>query len=164
MYYMPVIILPFGMAYSYYYGFTPLLLPLAFLVISVFTYYVYAKDKSAAESAEWRVPENTLHMYSLFFGWPGAIVAQQRLRHKTRKVSFRIVFWLTVMVNVSAVGWVHTEKGNRFLYGNVVELERFLLKNVSERHASNAINILTGFNRNNVNYIYRSIEPYKQFN
>jgi uncharacterized membrane protein YsdA (DUF1294 family) len=33
-------------------------------------------------------------------GWPGAIVAQQMLRHKTSKVSFRVAFWLTVLVNV----------------------------------------------------------------
>lgn len=150
MYYMPVMMLPFGLAYSYYYGFTPLLLSLAFLVVSVLTYHVYAKDKSAAERTEWRVPENTLHMHSLLFGWPGAIVAQQRLRHKTRKVSFRIVFWLTVILNISAVGWMHTEKGNSFLYKNVVKLESFLLNNISGRYATNAIKFLTGFNRKNV--------------
>jgi len=32
-------------------------------------------------------------------GWPGAIVAQQVLRHKSNKVSFRSAFWVTVMLN-----------------------------------------------------------------
>lgn len=156
MHYVPVFILSFGLAYSYYYGFTPLLLPLVFFVVSIITYFIYAKDKSAAENDEWRVPENTLHIHSVLGGWPGAIVAQQRLRHKTRKVSFRMVFWFTVVVNVTALGWLHTEKGNNFLYSNVVNLESFLLKNVSGRSVSKAIRIITGFNRKNVNYIYKT--------
>ena len=32
-------------------------------------------------------------------GWPGALIAQEKLRHKTRKQSFRIVFGLTVLFN-----------------------------------------------------------------
>lgn len=156
MNYIPIVILPFGLAYSYLYGFTPLLLPLAFFIASVITYFIYAKDKSAAINNEWRIPENTLHLHSVLCGWPGAIVAQQRLRHKTRKVSFRTVFWLTVIVNVTAIVWLHTEKGNNFLYSNVMHLERFLLKNVSDRYVSNAIQFITAFNRKSVNYIHKS--------
>jgi uncharacterized membrane protein YsdA (DUF1294 family) len=62
----------------------------------------YAHDKSAAQANEWRTPEGTLLMLGLLGGWPGAIVAQQMLRHKTSKISFRIAFWLTVLVNVGA--------------------------------------------------------------
>ncbi|WP_147463771.1 DUF1294 domain-containing protein, partial [Pseudomonas amygdali] len=32
-------------------------------------------------------------------GWPGALLAQQVFRHKTRKVSFQIVFWLIVLAH-----------------------------------------------------------------
>lgn len=155
MNYIPVIILPFGLAYSYYYGFTPLFLPLLFVVVSIITYFVYAKDKSAAEMSEWRISENTLHMHSLLFGWPGAIVAQQRLRHKTKKVSFRIVFWLTVIANVSALGWAHTQKGNDIVYANVVKFESMLLNNVTDSNTAKAIRVLTGFNRKSFGYIYK---------
>ena len=154
MNYLAVIVLPFGLAYSYYYGFTPLLLPLLFIVASIMTYFVYAKDKLAAERSEWRIPENTLHIHSLLYGWPGAIVAQQRLRHKTKKVNFRIVFWITVLANVSAIGWVHTQKGNNILYTNVVKFEGVLLNHVADRNTAKAIRAITGFKRKSFGYIY----------
>ncbi len=61
---------------------------------------VYAADKSAAVAGRWRVSESTLLMLGLIGGWPGALVAQQLLRHKSSKASFRAVFWGTVVLNV----------------------------------------------------------------
>src|SRR6185295_7535359 len=66
---------------------------------SIYTYRCYSRDKTAAEKARRRTPERTLHLLSLVGGWPGALIAQVRLRHKTRKISFLIEFWLTVIVN-----------------------------------------------------------------
>jgi uncharacterized membrane protein YsdA (DUF1294 family) len=66
----------------------------------------YAIDKSAAVSGRWRTPEQTLHLFSLAGGWPGALLAQQVLRHKTSKESFIAAFWLTVLLNAAAfVAW-----------------------------------------------------------
>jgi uncharacterized membrane protein YsdA (DUF1294 family) len=83
------------------------------------TYLAYIKDKSAAEKGAWRVPEKTLHLLSLCFGWPGAMVAQERLRHKTKKVSFRIIFWLTVFANIGVVYSFHTTEGAK-LMGRII--------------------------------------------
>jgi len=74
-------------------------------VFSVATFMVYAADKSAARRGAHRVPESTLHVLSLLGGWPGALAAQQVLRHKTRKQPFRFVFWVTVAVNCLALAW-----------------------------------------------------------
>lgn len=71
-----------------------------YLAMSVITFAVYAWDKSAAVRGTWRTPEKTLHMLALGGGWPGALLAQQLLRHKSVKPTFRAVFWLTVIVNV----------------------------------------------------------------
>ena len=71
-----------------------------YLGASVVSFVVYAVDKRAAATSRRRVPENTLHLLELAGGWPGAIVAQQTLRHKTAKRSFRAAFWATVAVNV----------------------------------------------------------------
>ena len=70
-----------------------------YLVASIVCFVVYAVDKSAAGAARRRVPERTLLTLGILGGWPGAIVAQQTLRHKTQKASFRKAFWGTVVVN-----------------------------------------------------------------
>ena len=92
-------------------GKVPPLLFGAYICLSVMTYIAYAADKSAAQDGGRRTPENTLHMLSLAGGWPGALVAQQVHRHKTKKASFRQVFWLTVLVNCSALGWLFSHWG-----------------------------------------------------
>ena len=74
-----------------------------YLGLSFVSYIVYALDKSAARRSAWRIPENTLHILALAGGWPGALLAQSVLRHKTIKRSFRIVFWLTVVLNLAAL-------------------------------------------------------------
>jgi uncharacterized membrane protein YsdA (DUF1294 family)/cold shock CspA family protein len=73
---------------------------------SIITYGIYARDKTAAQNAGWRVPEMTLHLLSLVGGWPSALIAQVLLRHKTRKTSFLIGYWLTVILNCVALGLV----------------------------------------------------------
>ena len=79
---------------------------LTYLGLSLVAFLLYAVDKSAAKSGRRRTPENTLHFFSLAGGWPGALVAQQLLRHKTSKQSFVYAFWLTVLVNVGGfVAW-----------------------------------------------------------
>ena len=79
-----------------------------YLALSILTFVLYAADKRAAQSNRWRTPENTLLIIGLVGGWPGAVVAQQLLRHKTKKLSFRAKFWSTVIINVVAftlVAW-----------------------------------------------------------
>ncbi len=86
-------------------GFSPVVL-LAYVLLSLLAFMAYVFDKSAAVSGRWRTAEKTLHLFSLAGGWPGALVAQQLLRHKTSKRSFIAVFWVTVAINVLAfVAW-----------------------------------------------------------
>ncbi|HYW55875.1 MAG TPA: cold shock and DUF1294 domain-containing protein [Polaromonas sp.] len=71
-----------------------------YVALSAATFVAYAIDKSAAASASWRTPESTLHAMALAGGWPGALLAQQFLRHKSTKQKFRQVFRATVLFNV----------------------------------------------------------------
>lgn len=74
----------------------------AYTAMSLATFIVYALDKRAARRGDWRVAENTLHGLALLCGWPGALLAQELLRHKSVKPAFRRVFWLMAAVNVLA--------------------------------------------------------------
>jgi uncharacterized membrane protein YsdA (DUF1294 family) len=76
----------------------------------------YALDKSAAQAGRWRIAENTLLMLGLIGGWPGAIVAQQLLRHKTSKASFRLAFWATVVLNIAAFLLLVSPQGRALLH------------------------------------------------
>ena len=80
-------------------------------VASLVTYVVYALDKKAARKGAWRIPEVQLHLLALIGGWPGAMAAQQTLRHKSKKASFRFVFWITVILNFAATAWLLSPKG-----------------------------------------------------
>lgn len=47
--------------------------------------------------------------------WPGALIAQRFLRHKTIKLSFQVIFWMTVVLNCSALVWMTTPAGKTLL-------------------------------------------------
>ncbi|EIF44597.1 cold-shock DNA-binding domain-containing protein [gamma proteobacterium BDW918] len=115
IYYYPIILLIAGLLYSYWFGYTPVLVSVAYFVASIASYALYAKDKKAARRGAWRVQENTLHLTALLGGWPGALIAQQRLRHKTQKVSFRVVFAVTFLLNIGLLAWLHTAKASETL-------------------------------------------------
>lgn len=72
----------------------------AYLAMSLSCFVAYAIDKSAARMGNWRTPESTLLLLGLAGGWPGAVLAQQWLRHKTSKTSFQWKFYLTVVLNL----------------------------------------------------------------
>jgi uncharacterized membrane protein YsdA (DUF1294 family)/cold shock CspA family protein len=80
----------------------PRLVAGAYLMLSVVCFILYAADKSAAATGARRTQERTLLAIGLLGGWPGGLVAQQLLRHKSIKSSFRAAFWATVIVNVVA--------------------------------------------------------------
>lgn len=84
----------------------PFLVFWLYVGLSLLTYGAYWWDKAAASKAAQRTPESTLHLLSLIGGWPGALMAQQRLRHKSVKQPFRAVFWLTVALNIAALGYL----------------------------------------------------------
>lgn len=67
------------------------------LVTSVISWFLYRRDKESAQKGAWRIRESTLHLLELAGGWPGAFLAQRKLRHKTAKGSFLLVFWAIVM-------------------------------------------------------------------
>lgn len=77
---------------------------LAYLLASVVCFAAYARDKAAARAGRARTRERTLLLLGLAGGWPGAVLAQQALRHKTRKQPFQGRFRLSVLAHVGVAG------------------------------------------------------------
>lgn len=99
-------------------GFTDQL-PMAVLAgygaMSVIAIIVYGIDKSAATAGRQRTPESTLHLLGLLCGWPGALLAQRVLRHKSRKREFQSAFWGIVIINVAALMLFGSDTGRAWL-------------------------------------------------
>ena len=76
----------------------------AVALMSTVAFAAYGFDKRRARMDGRRVPEKTLHLMALLGGWPGALMGQRVFRHKTQKISFRIVFWLCVALHLAIVG------------------------------------------------------------
>src|SRR5437870_5866348 len=75
-------------------------------VMSLVCFIAYGLDKRQAANGGRRVSERTLHLMAFLGGWPGALLGQRQFRHKTQKVTFRIVFWMVVMAHVGVAGAV----------------------------------------------------------
>ena len=85
-------------------GIAPALVTMVYLVMSAVSYIAYVLDKDAAgKRRRQRMPESTLHALDTFGGWPGGLIAQQQMRHKTVKASFQTGFWMSVVINLLGV-------------------------------------------------------------
>ncbi|WP_296358178.1 DUF1294 domain-containing protein [Ramlibacter sp.] len=107
---LPLVIGYYGlMAWAVRAGLLPGWVLPASLALNLLTFLAYAVDKSAAVRGRWRTKEDTLHALSLAGGWAGAGLAQQLLRHKSSKQSFRTAYWLTLAAHCAVLGallWV----------------------------------------------------------
>jgi len=93
-------------------GYLSWLVPAWYMGWSGALFLLYGWDKTAAEGGRWRTKEATLNSLALIGGWPGGWIAQQAFRHKSRKVSFQVEFWIAVAINVAALAWLVKSGGN----------------------------------------------------
>lgn len=98
-------------AASVFSGKLPTVVIWSYLAASLVAFIAYALDKSAARNDRWRTKERTLHLFALAGGWPGALLAQRLLRHKSSKPSFQFTFWVTVILNCCALAWLFSTSG-----------------------------------------------------
>ena len=90
--------------------------PLFYLQASLFTYWLYQIDKNLAASGHAsRLSEESLQMFSLIGGWPGALVAQKRLHHKVHKNVFQREFRFVIYGNSCFLLWLLSKPGSHFL-------------------------------------------------
>lgn len=72
-------------------------------LINLTTFMVFWWDKQAAREGSWRVRESTLLSLALIGGSVGAVLAQQMLRHKTRKQPFRSMLIIVIGFQISLI-------------------------------------------------------------
>lgn len=93
-----------------FFGTLPLYVLVAYALLSVLTFIVYWWDKRQALARRWRTQESTLQLLALLGGWPGALLAQAYLRHKSQKRPFLVMFWFAVVVNLIALSWAASQQ------------------------------------------------------
>lgn len=71
------------------------------LAMSLTCLIAYGIDKRRANREKRRIPEKTLHLLEVLGGWPGAVLGQQMFRHKTVKMSFRLVLWTIILLHLA---------------------------------------------------------------
>ena len=79
------------------------LVPLLYGFAGVISALFYMFDKSAARRGDWRVSERTLHIIDFCCGIIGGLLAQEVVRHKTSKPSFRRVTWAIAALHAFAL-------------------------------------------------------------
>jgi uncharacterized membrane protein YsdA (DUF1294 family) len=145
--YLLIVLLVLALLYSYWFGYTPALIGLIYFSASLVSFALYAKDKKAAKKGAWRVQENTLHLSALVGGWPGAILGQQLLRHKTQKTSFRLVFAISLLLNISLLAWLHSPNATQKLRYYIYKTESWVVNQFGINKGTTIILELSKFHR-----------------
>lgn len=87
------------------------------VVINVLTFIVMLIDKIQASQHARRVRERTLYALTFLGGSPAMLLSMHVLRHKSRKVSFQLVVWLLLLLQITTIVFsidplfVHLPKG-----------------------------------------------------
>lgn len=83
-----------------------------YLLMSLLLFVLFAADKRRAAKRRRRVAEKTLLWLGLAGGAPGALLAMEIFRHKTRKKYFHLVYFFSVLLHGCALyllfrgGWI----------------------------------------------------------
>lgn len=77
-----------------------------YLAINVLLFLLMGWDKSRAVKEKLRIPESQIYTLSLIGGGLGGFLGMQVFKHKSRKISFRIVFILSIVVHIFLILWL----------------------------------------------------------
>jgi uncharacterized membrane protein YsdA (DUF1294 family) len=99
---VPVVLIAAG------YWLTPWIPLVWLLLVNIIAFNQYGADKalsqrSGTDGAHTRISESRLFTLVALGGTLGAVRGRHHFRHKTRKGSFRLLFWLIVLLQLAAV-------------------------------------------------------------
>lgn len=70
-----------------------------YILLNIFSFFLYGLDKYKAKKEKWRIKENTLLFFS-FLGIIGGLLGMAVFHHKTKKKKFRILLPLFLIAEV----------------------------------------------------------------
>ena len=76
------------------------------LFINIRALTLFKKDKQSAKRRQRRVSESKLMKTCLLGGAAGGLIGMNMFRHKTKKVYFHIVFWLSSAIHIFLLFWL----------------------------------------------------------
>ncbi|MEN6308803.1 MAG: DUF1294 domain-containing protein [Anaerohalosphaeraceae bacterium] len=98
-----ILFVPIGITLWYSTDIHPLWIYL--VTLSLITFLFYGYDKYQAIGHKSRIPEAVLHLLVLAGGTAGAFAGQLVFRHKTKKLSFRMLFIIIAVLQAGLVLW-----------------------------------------------------------
>ncbi|MCJ8323049.1 MAG: DUF1294 domain-containing protein [Rhizobiales bacterium] len=69
--------------------------------MSLLCFILFFIDKTRSEANGWRIAELYLHIVELLGGWPGAYLGQKYIRHKTKKLKYKLILWLITFIHLA---------------------------------------------------------------
>jgi uncharacterized membrane protein YsdA (DUF1294 family)/cold shock CspA family protein len=88
--------------------------------MSVLAFLMYRDDKRRAQQEKWRIPDDSLHLVQLLWGWPGALIAQKVFFHKARKKAFQGTLRFIIFVHM--IIWVDYLTLDRVILKTIIAL------------------------------------------
>ncbi len=79
------------------------------LAMSVVTFVVYGIDKYKAKKNLWRIPEKVLILLAFIGGSLGALIGMGVFHHKTRKIKFKVLVPLALIIHIGLLIVVATQ-------------------------------------------------------
>ena len=70
------------------------------LIINVLGFLAMGFDKWKAKRGRWRIPEDSLFMFTILGGGIGTIVGIYTFRHKTKKIKFTVGMPLILILEI----------------------------------------------------------------
>ena len=90
-------------------------LGLYLLAVNLLAFIAYGRDKCLARQERFRIPEARLLLYAALGGALGAWLGMRQFHHKTRKLRFRVLVPLFLVLHIASLIWLVCHFVLRFL-------------------------------------------------
>ena len=76
------------------------------IIINILEFFLMGIDKLKAIKQSWRIPEKTLLLIAFLGGSLGGIIGMIIFHHKTKKIKFKILYPLFLLINILIIYYI----------------------------------------------------------